>query len=91
MKTVPKVADRVVMLYPLARLGPDEPQVLFDGTPDGLRACADPRVRQFVEGEARDRLAELTRLSPALAAEAATDERTMDQQQLRFRPRAVRA
>jgi phospholipid/cholesterol/gamma-HCH transport system ATP-binding protein len=47
------------MLYPLSRLGPEEPQILFDGTPDALRACDDPRVRQFVEGEARERLAEL--------------------------------
>ncbi len=61
MKTVLKVADRIVMLYPLARLRPDEPQVLFDGTPDELRACAEERVRQFVEGEARERLLELSR------------------------------
>ena len=33
MKTVTKVADRVVMLYPLARLGPDESQILYDGPP----------------------------------------------------------
>jgi phospholipid/cholesterol/gamma-HCH transport system ATP-binding protein len=59
LKTVYKVADRVVMFYPLARLGPDDPQILFDGTPDGLRSSGDPRVRQFVEGEARERLAEL--------------------------------
>jgi phospholipid/cholesterol/gamma-HCH transport system ATP-binding protein len=59
MKTVLKVADRVVMLYPLARLTPGENQVLFDGTPDELRQCADERVRQFVEGEARDRLQEM--------------------------------
>ena len=31
MKTVTKVADRVVMLYPLARLGPNESQILYDG------------------------------------------------------------
>jgi phospholipid/cholesterol/gamma-HCH transport system ATP-binding protein len=61
MKTVHKVADRIVMLYPLSRLGPGEPQVLFDGSPDDLRQCQDPRVRQFVEGEARDRLLELAR------------------------------
>jgi phospholipid/cholesterol/gamma-HCH transport system ATP-binding protein len=59
MKTVNKVADRVVMLYPLSRLKPGEPQILFDGTPDQLRACSEPRVRQFIEGEARDRLQEL--------------------------------
>jgi phospholipid/cholesterol/gamma-HCH transport system ATP-binding protein len=61
MKTVLKVADRVVMLYPRARLRPDEPQVLFDGTPADLQACPDARVRQFVEGEARERLTELAR------------------------------
>jgi phospholipid/cholesterol/gamma-HCH transport system ATP-binding protein len=52
MKTVQKVADRVVMLYPLPRLKPDEPQILFDGSPDGLAASEDPRVRQFIEGKA---------------------------------------
>jgi phospholipid/cholesterol/gamma-HCH transport system ATP-binding protein len=59
MKTVLKIADRVVMLYPLSRLKPGELQVLFDGTPAELRACPDPRVRQFIEGEARERVAEL--------------------------------
>ena len=61
MKTAHKVADRVVMLYPLARLRPGEGQVLFDGTPDELRRCEEPRVRQFVEGEARERLVEMAR------------------------------
>jgi phospholipid/cholesterol/gamma-HCH transport system ATP-binding protein len=61
MKTVTKVADRVLMFYPLARLKPGESQVIFNGTPDELARCADPRVRQFVEGEARDRLTELAR------------------------------
>jgi phospholipid/cholesterol/gamma-HCH transport system ATP-binding protein len=55
MKTVYKVADRIVMLYPLARLEPGAAQVLFDGSPDQLRACSDPRVRQFVEGQADSR------------------------------------
>jgi phospholipid/cholesterol/gamma-HCH transport system ATP-binding protein len=61
MKTVQKVADRVVMLHPLARLGPGDSQVVFDGSPAELVQCADPRVRQFVEGEAGERLTE-TRL-----------------------------
>jgi phospholipid/cholesterol/gamma-HCH transport system ATP-binding protein len=61
MKTVTKVADRIVMLYPLARLRPGEPQMIFDGTPAELQSCPDPRVRQFVEGEARERLNELAR------------------------------
>jgi phospholipid/cholesterol/gamma-HCH transport system ATP-binding protein len=58
MKTVLKVADRVVMLYPLTRLSNGEPQVLFDGSPAELESCQDARVRQFVEGDAKDRLAE---------------------------------
>jgi phospholipid/cholesterol/gamma-HCH transport system ATP-binding protein len=66
LKTVHKCADRVVMLYPLVRLGPGENQVLFDGTPQDLLACADPRVKQFVEGEARDRLGELAKQEEAL-------------------------
>jgi phospholipid/cholesterol/gamma-HCH transport system ATP-binding protein len=61
MKTVHKCADRVVMFYPLARLHPGENQILFDGSPTELVACPDERVRQFVEGEARDRLQELAR------------------------------
>jgi phospholipid/cholesterol/gamma-HCH transport system ATP-binding protein len=61
MKTVRKVADRAVMLYPLSRLGPAEPQVLFDGPPAELERSPDPRVRQFAEGEARERLSEMGR------------------------------
>jgi phospholipid/cholesterol/gamma-HCH transport system ATP-binding protein len=60
MKTVHKVADRVVMLYPLSRLKPGESQILYDGPPTGLKDAKDPRVGQFVEGEARERLQELT-------------------------------
>jgi phospholipid/cholesterol/gamma-HCH transport system ATP-binding protein len=56
MKTVFKVADRVVMLFPHARLPDGAAQVLYDGPPEGLRESPDPRVRQFVEGVAADRL-----------------------------------
>jgi phospholipid/cholesterol/gamma-HCH transport system ATP-binding protein len=59
MKTVHKVADRVVMLHPLSRLKPGESQVLFDGSPGALKQSPDPRVHQFIEGEARERLQEL--------------------------------
>jgi phospholipid/cholesterol/gamma-HCH transport system ATP-binding protein len=62
MKTAQKVADRVVMFYPLARLGAGERQVLFDGTPAELSQCRDARVFQFVEGEARERLTEMNSL-----------------------------
>ncbi len=53
LTTVHKVADRVVMLYPLARLQPEEKQVIFDGPPKGLADSGDPRVRQFVEGRSQ--------------------------------------
>jgi phospholipid/cholesterol/gamma-HCH transport system ATP-binding protein len=59
MKTVTKVADRVVMLYPLARLEPGESQILYDGPPEGLESAPDPRVGQFVRGEAGERLREM--------------------------------
>jgi len=59
MKTVVKVADRVVMLYPLERLRPGESQILYDGPPEGLETHDDLRVRQFVRGEAGERLREL--------------------------------
>lgn len=59
MTTAHKVADRVVMFYPLARLKKDEPQIIFDGTPAELDRCRDPRVSQFVRGEAGERLMEM--------------------------------
>lgn len=59
MRTAQKVADRVVMLYPLPRLRPGEPQVLYDGPPQEIDAAADSRVSQFVRGEARERLMEM--------------------------------
>ena len=59
MQTARKVADRIVMLYPLFRLDPDEPQIVFEGTPAELDRTQDPRVRQFIEGRAGARLMEL--------------------------------
>ncbi|MCL2006083.1 MAG: ATP-binding cassette domain-containing protein [Planctomycetaceae bacterium] len=43
------VADRIIMLAPLAKLGVDEPQILFNGTPRELYASSNPRVRRFVQ------------------------------------------
>lgn len=63
MHTARKVADRVVMLYPLARLGRDEPQIIFDGLPRELDGCGDPRVTQFINGEAGERLMEMRELA----------------------------
>ena len=59
MKTVEKVADRVLMLYPLSRLGEHESQIVFEGTAAQAFECADPRVSQFVRGEAGERMREL--------------------------------
>ena len=59
MHTARKVSDRVIMLYPLTRLDPNEPQIIYDGPPAGLETCRDRRVRQFVNGEAGQRLMEL--------------------------------
>ena len=57
MHTVRKVADRIVMLAPLSRLSPQEPQVRWRGTPADLHACDLPEVRAFVDGDASARLA----------------------------------
>ena len=59
MRTARKVADRVVMVYPVSRLEIDEPQMLFDGPPTELDHAEDVRVRQFVHGEAGERIMEL--------------------------------
>ena len=56
MRTVLKVADRVVMLYPRSRLAEAEPQVIYDGPPAGMAGHADERVRQFVAGDAGSRV-----------------------------------
>lgn len=73
MNTARKVADRVIMLYPLFRLGNDESQIVFDGTPADLDRSEDPRIRQFVEGRAGARLMEL-REEQALATAAGDDD-----------------
>ena len=59
MNTARKVADRIIMLYPLPRLAADESQIVFSGTAAELDQSRDPRVQQFVEGNAGTRLTEL--------------------------------
>lgn len=61
MNTARKVSDRVVMFFPTSRLEDDEPQIIFDGPPSELDTCIDRRVRQFVKGEAGERLMETRR------------------------------
>ncbi|MBX3443707.1 MAG: ABC transporter ATP-binding protein [Planctomyces sp.] len=59
MITVRKVATRIVMFEPLSRLRPDEPQLIFEGSAADAFDSPDPRVAQFVRGEAGERLQEL--------------------------------
>ena len=58
MVSARKVADRIIMLYPMTRLAPHESQILFDGTPREIEQARDPRVAQFLKGEAGDRFYE---------------------------------
>lgn len=59
MHTAQKVADRIVMLYPLSRLSSNEPQMIYDGPAERIERADDSRVSQFVRGEARERLMEM--------------------------------
>lgn len=59
MRTAKKVADRVIMMYPAARLKEAEPQILYDGPPEELEDSPDDRVTQFVRGEAGQRIQEM--------------------------------
>jgi phospholipid/cholesterol/gamma-HCH transport system ATP-binding protein len=63
MRTARKVADRVIMLYPASRLDRREPQIIFDGAARDIDRCDDPRVTQFVNGEAGERLMEMQRMA----------------------------
>jgi phospholipid/cholesterol/gamma-HCH transport system ATP-binding protein len=60
MRTVERVADRVVMLAPVAQVAAGESQILFEGTAEALMASGDPRVDQFVYGKAGERIEELS-------------------------------
>jgi phospholipid/cholesterol/gamma-HCH transport system ATP-binding protein len=70
MNTARKVSDRVVMLYPLGRLRPGECQMIYDGPPEGLDRIDDRRVRQFVLGEAGERLMEMRQFGAGAAADS---------------------
>lgn len=59
MHTARKVSDRVLMFFPRRRLEANQSQVLFDGRPSDLEHADDRRVRQFVRGEAGDRIREM--------------------------------
>ena len=57
MRTVERVADRVVMLAPCRQLEPDESQIVFEGSVDELFNTTDPRISEFVRGGSREILA----------------------------------
>ncbi|MDR1269954.1 MAG: ATP-binding cassette domain-containing protein [Planctomycetaceae bacterium] len=48
MKSACKVAGRILMLYPIAKLAESEPQIIFDGTTEELNMSTDQRVLQFL-------------------------------------------
>ena len=50
LRTVHKVADRVVMMQPFARMNPGDPQLIYDGPPAGLAASDDARGRALLAG-----------------------------------------
>jgi phospholipid/cholesterol/gamma-HCH transport system ATP-binding protein len=60
MRTVERVADRVIMLCPVTQVAENESQILFEGTAAELMASTDPRVDQFVYGKAGERIEELS-------------------------------
>jgi len=43
------VADRIIMLAPLAKLEAHEPHIVFDGTPREFYSSSDHRVRRFIK------------------------------------------
>ncbi|MDO5308172.1 MAG: ATP-binding cassette domain-containing protein [Planctomycetia bacterium] len=59
MKSAIKVANRLVMLYPHPLLGPEQPQVIFDGSAQEIWRCQDKRVWQFIRGQAGDRIRDM--------------------------------
>jgi phospholipid/cholesterol/gamma-HCH transport system ATP-binding protein len=48
MKSACKVAGRIIMLYPFAKLAETEPQIIFDGTPEEIKKSKTPQVQQFL-------------------------------------------
>lgn len=55
MASAKKCANRIVMLFPASKRQCDDPQIIFNGTPEAIDFCDDPRVAQFIRGEAGER------------------------------------
>ena len=49
LRSARTVADRIIMLAPLAKLESNEPQIVFDGSPRELYASPNQRVRRFIK------------------------------------------
>ena len=49
LRSARTVADRIIMLAPLAKLEAGEPQIVFAGTPRELYASPNLRVRRFIK------------------------------------------
>jgi phospholipid/cholesterol/gamma-HCH transport system ATP-binding protein len=60
MRTVERVADRVIMMSPVTQVGEEESQILFEGSAQALMTSSDRRVDQFVYGKAGERIEELS-------------------------------
>jgi phospholipid/cholesterol/gamma-HCH transport system ATP-binding protein len=86
MNTVRRVAERVIMLYPLARLEGGQAQVIFDGTVDELNRCSETRVQAFVTGDARGRL--VASAQEIRAPVAANEDRPDTMSLTLFRPKS---
>ena len=75
MRTAQKVADRVMMLYPLSRLRERRAANHLRRNAGLLDKRVDPRVTQFVHGEAGERLMEMRKMAD-LRPRHVTDEGT---------------
>lgn len=51
LRTVRRVADRVILMYPRGRLVDHENQIIFDGTPEQLAASSEERIREYTGDE----------------------------------------
>lgn len=65
MKSAKKVANRIVMFFPRSRLEDGEPQIIYDGPSEEIDYSEDKRVSQFINGEAGERLMEMTKAREA--------------------------
>ena len=69
LRTVQRVADRIVMLYPKRKIDGEDSQVIFDGTLAYLAASTDVRVKEYVGDELNAK--KLSASPPQTATEAA--------------------